>query len=160
MYVTKEILIRNKNDYFDWLNKLYKQIKWIPTTVIKISAVNIEGYTQQEADAIPAAYPFLCEQIYKQLIDTLISEQRIIEINELLKSYDEAIIRCKPTTYSEKRTVLHTIFHEKNIEYLGLPQSTTTKDIATKVERGDIDIKKLCDIQLSEFFVKYYLGLK
>jgi hypothetical protein len=155
--VTKEILAQQKDAYEKYLSGLSWQLA-APESVI-FAGAQAKKYTKPEVDAIPASYPFLYDEGYKKIIGNFVSDFQVEKINWLLESYEEALRLKNPETYYAKRTLLHEVFQQKNIQYLNLNPSTTTEQIAQKVKLRQVNMERLFEIQLAEFFVKFYLGL-
>jgi hypothetical protein len=150
-----DTLFNHQGNYRKYLSDLSYQMSF-PTTIIQ-SGMYVQGYTQEEIDAVPAAFPFLYDGIYKRMMHLFCSEEFMTEVNLLLDEYEQktACINCK----KQRRQVLHQIIHKRNVSALSLAQGTTTRQLARMVEQRAINIDLLCRKQLAAFFVKYYLAL-
>lgn len=138
--------------YRQYLVKLSWEVS-VPWSVIKETA-KVLGLSQTEIDAIPISFPFLYDEKYKTVFELLDTQETIDQINFLIQKFES---QSKSLSLCQKRQLLHQLIHELILKELGLPSGTTTKELAKIVAKGSLSIRRLCEIQLSGFFVKYYL---
>ncbi len=143
-------------------SKVYRQylvkLSWevsVPWSVILASA-KVLGLSQVEIDAIPVSFPFLYDEKYKTVFELLETQEVIDQINSLIETFE---FQAKSLSPRQKRQLLHQLIHELILKELGLPTNTTTKELAKMVSKGSLSIRRLCEIQLIGFFVKYYLKI-
>lgn len=140
--------------YRQYLVKLSWEVS-VPWSVILASA-KVLGLSQAEIDAIPISFPFLYDEKYKTVFELLDTQETIDQINFLIQKFES---QSKSLSLCQKRQLLHQFIHELILKELGLPSGTTTKELAKIVAKGSLSIRRLCEIQLSGFFVKYYLKI-
>lgn len=139
-----------------YLNNLRNSMR-LPTSIIKQS-MKLLGYSQEEIDAVPIAFPFIYDQKYKSVWHDLTLDTFAIEANDLLrilKPIFEQVVKNAQT----RRKRVHECIHQWNCRKMGLPLTTTTKDLALLVEKRQIDLEQFFHYQLVQFFVKFYLDI-
>lgn len=155
LHVTQQQLAGQKENYTSYLKKLSQKLSNTPSFIRDAYAKNVMNLTQAECDAIPVSYPFLCEKKYASLLSQFTNEKILDIINQLLDAYH--IKTALVSSLRKKEEILHQLLHEYNCFLLNLPIATTTKQLASLVEKKKIDITKLCEAQLAEFFIKFLL---
>lgn len=151
--VSKQHLVADKKAYTKYLDALCWKISYTPSW-LRDGVIKGMGLSQEECDAIPASYPFLCDEWYMRVMVQFTTDELVAMINELLQMYHDSFVSGN---FRAKEKHLHGIVHKFNCLILELPDSTTTKKLAQLVEAKKIDLGLLCKAQLAGFYLKFLL---
>lgn len=154
-FVPIDYMLSRIDGFSKYLANLHGKMSF-PTFVIKAGA-HAQGYSQPEVDGIPASFPFICESKYKSFLYLLSDTETEALVNKLLDMFTQATTRV--SDHALRRKKLHEIIHRLNLEIFGLNPNTSTKKFSEMVEKRQLDVNKLCRVQIAMFFVKYYLDL-
>ncbi|RTL04279.1 hypothetical protein EKK58_10725 [Candidatus Dependentiae bacterium] len=128
----------------------------LPTFVIR-NSMKALGYSSEEINAVPAAYPFIYEEKYKEVLPNLNDDLFIQEANKLIDTINPLF--DQNLTKQARRQKAHELIHKWNCENMGLPIGTTTEQLALLVEKKQINLPLFLHYQLIQFFVKYHLDI-
>lgn len=124
-------------------------------------AAGLQGYPKDEADAIPAGYPFFCGANRENLFKELVFPEAISDINRLLKDLSGLENITAKSAAGKKRAEereMHLVFHKYTCEKLQLNSATTTRQLSDSVLEGTISENQkneLLKVYIKIFFVKY-----
>ena len=121
-----------------------------------LAGAKVMGLSQTEIDAIPASYPFLCGEKYERVFGLLETQPIIDLMNLLIAQFKEQSGLC---CTAKRRELLHQLIHTLVLKEMGLPATTTTKQLAQYVSKRTLAMNRLYEVQLAAFFVKYYLDI-
>lgn len=155
--ITKTVIINKQRAYKEYLDSLSSQVSYPFWVIKKGMQWSSDNYSETEIDAVPAAFPFLCEKKYVGLMHSIKSDEFVLKVNEMLTKFYKSASRA--STIIEKRQMLHHIFHEHNCKKLKLSHNTTTKELSDMVQTCQVDMNLFFEEQMVQFFVKFLLHL-
>lgn len=153
--VDKTYVQQHTKRFKSYLKDLKRSMS-LPTFVIN-NSMRALGYSTEEIDAVPAAYPFIYQEKYKTVWSDLNQDAFIAEANQLIDQLKPLF--GENISKHARRKKAHELIHKWNCEKLHLDSQTTTKDFAKLVENKKINFSLFFHLQLIQFFVKYYLNI-
>ncbi len=158
--VTKQLILRHKDEYFSYVLSMQKKVKYTPSCLIKIGAV-AKKYDTRSISYIPISYRFFGYSKYK-IIQKL---KRVICDNpkeEDLKYINDGINNHNKQGKNDKNELSH-ILHIKHVKSLDLPKGVNEQAVINNPEllvdfinKGKIDSDEYDHRMALNLFIQFW----
>lgn len=146
---------QHKKKFKSYLENLQRSMS-LPSFLVN-NSMRVLGYSTEEIDAVPIAYPFIYKEGYISTLKNLDDPAFIDETNKLLNRLEPLF--KENTNKQDRRKKAHELIHIWICEKMNLDIKTTTKQFAKLVENKKINLNAFFHFQLIQFFVKYHLDI-
>lgn len=158
--VTKQLVLRHKDEYVSYVLSMRKRVKYTPSCFIKIGAM-AQKYDEFSISCIPVSYNF-----FKNNENKLTKELKLVICDSMkekdLKYINDGINKHNKQGKNDKNKLSH-ILHVKHVKELTLPSGVAAQALIDNpvllvdlINKGKIDSNEYGRVMTLNLFIQFW----